>query len=147
MDRDIAFYHKATDEEKAKYWRKELDTEYYTMSKEFCRTFEHASRCVEAYQNAETKSEKAQLWLLYDTFTRSFCDYEKWKHEKREKRHKFWSERFHKYHNIICTELRHIIEHPSTTNEERELLWLAYDNFICAFFIITKARQKRNNPS
>ena len=84
-DKNIAFYHRLTEEERVKYWARKLDMDYKTMDKPFCITYEHASRCVDAYQKAETVEEKNQLWLLYDAFTKPYCDHEKYMLEKKEK--------------------------------------------------------------
>ena len=86
MSLDIAFYHKATEEEKAKYWKEYLDMDYSEMDQPFCRTYEFASRCVDAYQNAKTQKEKNQLWHIYNGFARYYCDNDKWKKEKEKNR-------------------------------------------------------------
>lgn len=75
---DIASYCTCTDEQKNLIWLNIAKIQYKDTSLEQRVKFEHTSRLVKAYIEAEPQRQR-YLWELYDNYTQLFCDRVRWR--------------------------------------------------------------------
>jgi len=76
---DIAYYHKATDQEKNQIWMYEVGKPYHMIDDYFKNLMDQTSRLVKIYIETTDEKDKEALWNIYDRYTKLFCDLKKYR--------------------------------------------------------------------
>jgi hypothetical protein len=71
---DIAYYHRATNEEKNLICIHEFNEPYYMINESSKKIIDRTSRLVNIYIKTKNKKDKEALWETYDRFTKLYCD-------------------------------------------------------------------------